>query len=308
MNLNALINPSSCGGYKWSQFFPIREQLYGQYDGFNYLGFGIIAFLVLDLLLFLWIIACHPKVKTQLQRVISRNRTILIVCLFLTLFAVSNVVCFDETELFTVSLPQPLLTLCGIFRASSRLFYPVFYLLILAAIVVFFKELLIIDKKQYLVLGIFLFATLQLYDLSSTILQKRTDMTYRAQQAIVLPEELQNLSGYKMVFASDELATWGTRNILYAVYGYGMKTNAWDTNTSPANAGENWSYMKQIQEQLLQGQYSEDTIYVTIDAARYKQWRKIFENAGVIFATWDAKDPRGPYYFMLPQHMSAENK
>ena len=44
-NLNALFNPSSKGGYTWSRILPARPQLYGQYDGFNYLGFGMLALL-----------------------------------------------------------------------------------------------------------------------------------------------------------------------------------------------------------------------------------------------------------------------
>ena len=43
-NLNALFNPQLKGGYTWSRILPARPQLYGQYDGFNYLGFGMLAF------------------------------------------------------------------------------------------------------------------------------------------------------------------------------------------------------------------------------------------------------------------------
>ena len=306
MNLNAVINPRSCGGYTWSRFLPQREQLYGQYDGFNYLGVGVMAFLALDLVLLLWMIARRPGAGERLKKALGRNGTLLPVCLLLTLFAVSNVVCFDGAELFTVPLPQPLFALCSVFRASSRLFYPVLYLLMLTAVVAFAKELAALGKQRFLLAGIAVFAGLQLFDLSGAIVQKHTDMDRRAQNTLGLPAELQDLSGYRFLYVTDELVSWGSRNVLYAVYGPGMKTNTWDTNTSPAATGPNWYYMNQTQEQLQQGQYDEDTIYVTIDGARYEQWQQTFADSDVRFVTWDVEDPRGPYYFMLPVRAGAE--
>lgn len=300
MNLNAVINPRSCGGYTWSQFLPQREQLYGQYDGFNYLGVGVMAFLALDLVLLLWMTARRPGAGNGLKKALGRNGTLLPVCLLLTLFAVSHVVCFDGTELFTIPLPEPLFALCSVFRASSRLFYPVFYLLMLAAVVAFAKELAFLGKQRFLLAGIVVFAGLQLLDLSGVIVQKHTDMDRRARNSLGLPAELQDLSGYQFLYVAEDLADWGSRNVLCAVYAPGMKTNTWDTNTWPADTGPNWDYMSQMQEQLQQGQYSEDTLYVTIDAARYEQWQRTFADADVHFVTWNVEDLRGPYHFMLP--------
>lgn len=51
MNLNAIINPTSCGAYSWSNLLKTRPQILGNYDGFNYLGFGIIFALLLSFVL-----------------------------------------------------------------------------------------------------------------------------------------------------------------------------------------------------------------------------------------------------------------
>ena len=53
----------------------------------------------------------------------------------MTLFAITNVVCFDDVELLNIPLPEGLVKLCGIFRASGRMFYPVYYVLMTACIV-----------------------------------------------------------------------------------------------------------------------------------------------------------------------------
>lgn len=42
MNINALINPVSCGKYTWSSFLKERPQILGNYDGFNYMGLGVL--------------------------------------------------------------------------------------------------------------------------------------------------------------------------------------------------------------------------------------------------------------------------
>lgn len=54
MNLNAVINPISCGKYNWSSIFKQHEQVLGNYDGFNYLGAGV--FLGLFLLIIFTIV------------------------------------------------------------------------------------------------------------------------------------------------------------------------------------------------------------------------------------------------------------
>lgn len=43
LNLNSIFNPSSLGGYTWSVLLPKRPQLFWQFDGFNYLGAGVLT-------------------------------------------------------------------------------------------------------------------------------------------------------------------------------------------------------------------------------------------------------------------------
>ena len=134
-NLNALFNPSSVGGYTWSRILPARPQLYGQYDGFNYLGFGILALLGV-LCAAAVVLAVHSKAgRAALAGLLRRNLVLILGMAFMTLFAITNVVCFDDVELLNIPLPEGLVKLCGIFRASGRMFYPVYYVLMTACIV-----------------------------------------------------------------------------------------------------------------------------------------------------------------------------
>lgn len=123
MNINAPINPISCGNITWSTFLPVLPQILGNYDGFNYLGLGVIILIVIGLAILIY--------KKEFLMGIKKNFWIIILGIGLSLFAVSNIVTFNASILIEYPLPEPILKFAAIFRASSRIFYPVYYLLIL---------------------------------------------------------------------------------------------------------------------------------------------------------------------------------
>ena len=88
LNLNALINPLSQGYDSWSIFFPVLPQILGNYDGFNYLGAGIIVALSGIIVLAITKRKNYNKVLFR----IKNNFLLLIGCLFFTVFSVTNVV------------------------------------------------------------------------------------------------------------------------------------------------------------------------------------------------------------------------
>ena len=119
MNLNALFNPSSRGGYTWSRLLPQQAQNPSQYDGFNYLGLGVLALVASALLYSIWRTARRPADTAAWWR---RNGPLFAACAFLTLFAVTNNITFGSWTL-SIPIPQALTDLCGIFRSSGRMFY-----------------------------------------------------------------------------------------------------------------------------------------------------------------------------------------
>ena len=128
LNLNGLFNPSSTGGYTWSRIIPEQPQSFYQFDGFNYLGAG--------LLLLLAVVLCVSTVTLRKNGrkfliVLWENLWVVLACLCLTMFAVSNLITFGDQLLLEIPLSPELLSLCNIFRGSSRLFWPVYYLLML---------------------------------------------------------------------------------------------------------------------------------------------------------------------------------
>lgn len=129
MNLNALVNPSSLGMEGWSALLPTLSQTGGNYDGFNYLGLGVL-------------LAAGAGVPGKALALIKERKLwsfckeyagLLVFLLFCCLFALSNRVTFGEREIFHIPLPEAVERLCSVFRASGRMFYPVYEMLFLAA-------------------------------------------------------------------------------------------------------------------------------------------------------------------------------
>ena len=305
MNLNALINPRSCGGYTWSCILPQREQLYGQYDGFNYLGVGILALLVITGVLVLAAAVRSKAHRSALGGILRRNAALLGGMVFLTLFAVSNVLCFDDKELLNIPLPDKLLELCGIFRASGRLFYPVYYVLLTAGIVGLYRLLAHwLHKEKLFPLALTAFAALQLFDLSGMIAEKHTAMAEMCQKPAPYPQELRDRAGeYRVLFLSDDIIH--ARNILMLALRPGMVTNAYDVNTYTGAWNVTIDWTANARAEADEGTIYPDMLYVTSNADRLAHWQELYGDRAD-FITWNVTaagvyDRCDTYYFMLPE-------
>lgn len=169
MNLNALFNPRSMDLYvdgevqKWSLLLPTLPQGYHQYDGFNYLGAGV---LLASLIMFIYYII--KAAKNRSLKFAANHAGLIIACAGCTVFAVSNVVTFGESTLFTLPLPQAVLNIFSAFRASGRMFWVVGYTLLLSIIVFISRRF----KGRGAVVVLAALLIIQLADLSPALIHK----------------------------------------------------------------------------------------------------------------------------------------
>lgn len=107
---------------EWSFILKSISVAGANYEGFNFLGLGVIVLVV-----------CAMPVlisgRVNAWPVVKRRVVLLLVLLGLTLFALSNNVGVASYD-FQYPLPEFLLRAANIFRASGRMFWPVFYILI----------------------------------------------------------------------------------------------------------------------------------------------------------------------------------
>ena len=123
MNLNALWNPAGVNGVLYSRLLPAQNQVGGNYDAFAYLGLGVLAALPVVVV----------SARRHILGAVRRHWALCAVCAVLTAFAVSNVITANGVTLVTLPLPASFIKLFSVFRSGGRLFWPVYYLLTLAA-------------------------------------------------------------------------------------------------------------------------------------------------------------------------------
>ena len=117
------MEPAGVNGVLYSRLLPAQNQVGGNYDAFAYLGLGVLAALPVVVV----------SARRHILGAVRRHWALCAVCAVLTAFAVSNVITANGVTLVTLPLPASFIKLFSVFRSGGRLFWPVYYLLTLAA-------------------------------------------------------------------------------------------------------------------------------------------------------------------------------
>lgn len=289
MNLNAIWNPASIGGYQWSRFLPVQEQLAGQYDGFNYLGLGILAgfFTLPVILLFLR--------KSDFIPLLKRNLFLLLLCLGLGIFAISNAICFNGELLYEIVLPHRLIALCSIFRASSRMFYPVYYIIMLFVLRSAFR--LSMRSRAAGLIALVLICSLQLIDLSGVVLQKHAYMASAQTTSIYdeLPEDILDSTRFDTLIPIDVCyAEQRTLAVVSGKLGYLYAGNI--GSSTNVNCPQAAQLCKLANENLNVGKADATAVYATTSQGLFDRWKTAFEQSDQDMAFFQVE----PFYFAVP--------
>lgn len=131
INLNLLSLFDSNG---WSKIFPDFKDIEYGYEGFCYLGYSII--LMLFIILTERIFGKKQTHQTKKNKLKYKNILPLAgAMIFLTLIALSNHIFLGDRELFVIPISRTLEVFLGIIRASGRMFWPCYYVILLFTII-----------------------------------------------------------------------------------------------------------------------------------------------------------------------------
>jgi Family of unknown function (DUF6311) len=144
MGLDALINPVRP---EFSFFIKAIPQDPGQaFEGFQYLGFGLIVLIAMAAVLYFGFkqgkaesIPLRPEGAALQQDAFARLKHLKWPFLVLFLVTISNRIQLYDMTLLKIWLPNEVMNLMAIFRASGRMFWPISYCLILFSVIVLYQ-------------------------------------------------------------------------------------------------------------------------------------------------------------------------
>ncbi|PFH09531.1 hypothetical protein BCF11_1928 [Collimonas sp. PA-H2] len=268
MSLLALFDPL----HWWSRILPDLPRSGGEYEGFNYLGSGMLLLAVLALLLLV-----RSKGRATLHWHWATLLPLLAAALVLALQALSNSIGWAEHDLLVYRLPDVLQRLADVFRVSSRMFWPMFYLIYIGVFHIAFNLI----GKRWLPFLLAALLALQLWDSNSAAQNIRSNIGgYRWQSPLQSVFWKQLPASYRRIavvmpsaysFDYFPLTLYASEHGLPINSGYFAR---WDKNALLA-------LQRQTAEMVASGSYDPHTLYVFYnDPLSLAFWEQAKASAG----------------------------
>jgi len=155
-NLLSFIDPQffSDMNYSWSLLLRDIYNTWEEYEGFSYLGLGIIFII-------LFLFYSFNKIKF----ILKKKRKYFFIFFLFFLLSISSKINIGQHEIINLTLPNFCYALLSIFRASGRFIWPSYYIVILGSIFLLYK----VNRNSYI---LFFFLLIQLTDFSAAIKNK----------------------------------------------------------------------------------------------------------------------------------------
>lgn len=253
MNMNAIFNSN---GYS-RLLKPLPLAFMEQYEGFEYLGFGVL--LLCFLVISSKIISIKKFNLKDILEKIKKNIPVLFVIIVLTILSLSPIITLNSRVLLNYMGFPLVKTFLSPFRATGRLFWPLFYIIIFYVIIYIFRKL---KFKNTAVILIALCTIIQFYDIkdllnSRSAILKSTKIIY--QTPLISEFWTQNTYEYAHIeFLSDDIRGYEPIAV------FAVENNMTLNNGNIARKN-NELVAKNIRDaisQLINGEARKDTIYI----------------------------------------------
>lgn len=155
LNLLGIFDPYQLGTTfnSWSLFLPDLPSKIGEHEGFGYIGLGGILLIIFSL----YLVFTDLLFKKQLLKKILQEKGIYIfIFSIFFILSLSNKIDLGNYNLFDIKLNDYIFGLLSILRASGRLFWPAYYLILIFCIIFIFKSISL--KKNFFIIFLLLFA------------------------------------------------------------------------------------------------------------------------------------------------------
>jgi hypothetical protein len=253
-NLNSFYN-----SFGWSTFFPtIKIFSPSQYEGFSYLGLGFFIIIIIGIIYLLYLIINKSiQIKKHYKFV-----PFFLLLLVTIIFAITNKVTINDSLLFEYYLPEFIVKIGNIFRASGRFIWIFYYTLFSFFLIVFFKIKIHNRIKVFFLIFITL---IQFYDIKLFLNKQIVSGNY----------EIKPLNEKKWT----EISSNFDKIITYPLYnnslGYSLDYQDWCfialKNDLPITNGyvaresgdKNVIFQQKIKDKIKQGEINSNELYIT---------------------------------------------
>ncbi len=224
-NLNGFFNAK---GY--SRFLPALKTYYdGQYEGFAYLGLGVILLLVSVLVYFVYIgyQRIHAGKRRADRELVLYGVMYVLMSVGLILFAASPEVTFGDKLLFVLTDSSTLTHYWSMFRSSGRIVWPVWYLITIGAIVCNDR---LFSKKNIAAVVLVICVLIQIFDISGKLRAQRNtfagEVVYESPLKSDVWVRLSEKGGFEhIVWVSHNIDNNGIMHIAKYAYDNGLTMN-----------------------------------------------------------------------------------
>lgn len=254
-NINTLFDPQNTSALV--QTLPHGP---GQYEGYGYLGLGVL-FLFGTALLFT---LCDRTKKEPLLTIQQKGLLGFLIMCFL-LFALSPIVMLGDQVLYEIPLPNLLKSIWGIFRSSGRFIWPVCYIIIFLSIIKVFSHF---PSNGYrLHIAVVCLLVLQIVDLSPLFLSVYHAEKYRSYvsyQPALQEEAWTHLFATKSHIVYQPYTAFVYENGGYDLTYLALKNHVTTSNFYLARTDVEalTRFNEEIQAELNSASVREDTIYI----------------------------------------------
>lgn len=121
----------------WSLFMPDLPSKTGEHEGFGYLGLGIILLSIYCI----YLIFLDFKFRKKLLNIINKKKIYIFIFFAFFFFSISNNIDFGNFEVLHFKVNKYIFGLLSLLRASGRMFWPSYYLILIFGIIFMFKNL-----------------------------------------------------------------------------------------------------------------------------------------------------------------------
>ncbi len=292
LDLHTLFDPKRYGGYTWTHILPVPEYTLEMKEGFFYLGLGVLLMAFTGAITFVIQVIRDREYIKKAWHVVRKNLVLICGMLFMTLFAVSNNVTWNDKMIIMIPLPEKILEYANIFRASARMFYPVYYLIML--VLVYYVAQ--IPWKKIVGVLMLVFVILHVVDMRDIFAMNHSRMKDNyGVETIMDDKTLANVSDKEvLVFIGTEnfelqriLTIWAAKKDMGICY------NIANTGKYPNCEMFTWAFMDNMNNGLIQ----DEIVYVTMDESVMQTWRDALNAAGKEYVEYN----RGFYYFVYTE-------